>query len=81
MVGIPGSAGLVLIAGVAHLNGEGAVFKAMLTGWGRQQASRLLGEDHRRPGPGWSVGRYTAPLLRAHGGVGRFRVPSRGRIR
>ena len=44
MVGIPGSAGLVLIAGVAHLNEESAVFEAMLTGWGRQQASRLLGE-------------------------------------
>ncbi|WP_299451237.1 tyrosine-type recombinase/integrase [uncultured Serinicoccus sp.] len=44
MVGIPGSAGLVLVAGVAHLNEESAVFEAMLTGWGRQQASRLLGE-------------------------------------
>lgn len=32
MVGIPGSAGLVLIAGVAHLNEESAVFEAMLTG-------------------------------------------------
>lgn len=44
MVEVPGSAGLVLVAGVAHLDEEGAVFEAMLTGWGRQQQSRLLGE-------------------------------------
>lgn len=44
MVDVPGSAGLVLVAGVAHLDEEGAVFEAMLTGWGRQQGSRLLGQ-------------------------------------
>ena len=41
---MPGSAGLVLVAGVAHLDEAAAVFEAMLTGWGRQQRSRLLGE-------------------------------------
>lgn len=40
---MPGSAGLVLVAGLAHLDEEGAVFEAMLTGWGRQQGSRMLG--------------------------------------
>ncbi|QFG69506.1 tyrosine-type recombinase/integrase [Ornithinimicrobium pratense] len=43
MVDVPGSAGLLLVAGIAHLNEESAVFEAMLTGWGRQQQSRLLG--------------------------------------
>jgi integrase/recombinase XerC len=39
----PGSAGLVLVEGVHHLNEEAAVFEAMLTGWSRQQGSRMLG--------------------------------------
>ena len=41
---MPGSAGLVLVSGVVHLDQESAVFEAMLTGWARQQRSRLLGE-------------------------------------
>ena len=41
---MPGSAGLVLVSGVVHLDQESAVFEAMLTGWARQQKSRLLGE-------------------------------------
>jgi integrase/recombinase XerC len=40
----PGSAGLALVEGVLHLNEEVAVFEAMLTGWSRQQRSRMLGE-------------------------------------
>ena len=44
MVDVPGSAGLVLVAGVVHLDQEAAVFDAMLTGWGRQQKSRMLGD-------------------------------------
>ena len=44
VVDMPGSAGLVLVPGVAHLNEDAAVFEGMLTGWGRQQGSRLLGE-------------------------------------
>lgn len=44
MVDVPGSAGLVLVSGVVHLDEEAAVFEAMLTGWGRQQRSRMLGE-------------------------------------
>lgn len=38
----PGSAGLSLVTGVAHLNEPAAVFEAMLTGWMRQQLSRGL---------------------------------------
>jgi integrase/recombinase XerC len=41
----PGSARLVLVEGVLHLNEEMAVFEAMLTGWSRQQRSRMLGES------------------------------------
>jgi len=40
---VPGSAGLVLVSGVVHLDEATAVFQAMLRGWGRQQQSRLLG--------------------------------------
>jgi len=40
---VPGSSGLVLAAGVAHLDEASAVFEAMLTGWSTQQRSRLLG--------------------------------------
>ncbi len=45
MTDTPGSARLVLVEGVSHLNEELAVFEAMLTGWSRQQRSRMLGED------------------------------------
>lgn len=44
MVGFPGSAGLLLVPGVTHLNEPAAVFEAMVTGWSRQQRSRQLGE-------------------------------------
>ena len=40
---VPGSAGLVLVDGVAHLDEPAAVFEGMLSGWGRQQRSRMLG--------------------------------------
>lgn len=40
---IPGSAGLSLAAGVIHLNEPSAVFEGMLSGWTRQQQSRMLG--------------------------------------
>jgi len=42
---VPGSSQLVLVAGVAHLDEERAVFEAMLTGWSRQQRSRMLGDS------------------------------------
>jgi integrase/recombinase XerC len=42
---VPGSAGLVLVEGVAHLDEEAAVFEAMVVGWSRQQKSRLLGDS------------------------------------
>lgn len=38
-----GSAQLVLVRGAALLYPEEMVFEAMIEGWGRQQASRLLG--------------------------------------
>nr|WP_238994842.1 tyrosine-type recombinase/integrase [Mycolicibacterium chubuense] len=44
MLSVPGSAHLVLASGVVHLDEPSAVFEAMLLGWGRQQASRLLGQ-------------------------------------
>ena len=44
VVDLPGSAGLELAPEVAHLNEETAVFEAMLTGWSRQQKSRMLGD-------------------------------------
>jgi len=44
VVDMPGSAGLVMVSGVVHMDPEAAVFEAMLTGWARQQRSRLLGE-------------------------------------
>lgn len=40
---VPGSSGLVLTAGVAHLDEASAVFEAMLSGWSTQQRSRLVG--------------------------------------
>ncbi|WP_203433946.1 hypothetical protein [Jiangella asiatica] len=42
---VPGSARLVLVDGVVHLDEETAVFEAMLSGWERQQHARLLGES------------------------------------
>lgn len=42
MVAVPGSASLVLVDGVVHLDEDAAVFEAMLAGWSRQQRSRLL---------------------------------------
>jgi integrase len=39
-----GSARLLLVPGVTHLNEPAAVFEAMLAGWGRQQKSRQLGD-------------------------------------
>jgi integrase/recombinase XerC len=39
---VPGSAKLVLVEGVLHLDEAAAVFDAMLSGWSRQQHSRLL---------------------------------------
>ena len=39
-----GSSRLALVDGVVHLDEERAVFEAMLTGWERQQRSRMLGE-------------------------------------
>jgi integrase/recombinase XerC len=44
VVGVPGSAGLVLVSGVRHLNEPAAVFEGMVEGWSRQQRSRMLGE-------------------------------------
>jgi integrase/recombinase XerC len=41
-VSVPGSAQLVLAPGVVHLDEPAAVFEAMLSGWSRQQKSRLL---------------------------------------
>ncbi|MER7453064.1 tyrosine-type recombinase/integrase [Nocardia beijingensis] len=42
MAKIPGSAGLVLVEGVRHLDEPAAVFEAMLRGWSNQQKSRML---------------------------------------
>jgi integrase/recombinase XerC len=41
-VSVPGAAHLVLTPGVVHLDEPAAVFEAMLSGWSRQQKSRLL---------------------------------------
>lgn len=46
---VPGSAHLVLAPGVVHLDEPSAVFEAMLSGWGRQQRSRLLAEATIEP--------------------------------
>jgi len=40
---VPGSAGLVLVDGLVHLDEATAVFEAMLKGWSTQQKSRMLG--------------------------------------
>ena len=45
MAEVPGSARLVLVDGVIHLDEEAAVFEGMLEGWARQQKSRLLGDS------------------------------------
>jgi cobalamin synthase len=39
-----GSAALMLVAGVRHLDPLRAVFDAMLAGWTRQQQARLLAD-------------------------------------
>ncbi|MCX4097716.1 hypothetical protein [Nocardia sp. alder85J] len=44
LVEIPGSARLVLVEGVRHLDEPAAVFEGMLTGWANQQKSRMLAE-------------------------------------
>ena len=44
MAKVPGSAGLVLVDGVVHLDEPAAVFEAMLSGWARQQKSRMLAD-------------------------------------
>lgn len=46
---MPGSARLELVAGVVHLDEQAAVFAAMLSGWERQQRSRLLAEATVEP--------------------------------
>lgn len=43
--GLDGSAPLMLVSGVRHLDSQKAVFEAMLAGWVRQQQARLLGEQ------------------------------------
>ncbi len=48
---VPGSARLVLASGVVHLDEQAAVFAAMLSGWERQQRSRLLAEATLRAHP------------------------------
>ena len=46
---VPGSAHLVLAPGVVHLDEPSAVFEAMLSGWARQQMSRLLADATIEP--------------------------------
>lgn len=46
---MPGSAGLVLVSGVAHLDPARAVFDAMLDGWAAQQRARCLKEQSIKP--------------------------------
>ena len=46
---VPGSAHLVLAPGVVHLDEPAAVFEAMLSGWSRQQKSRLLSDSTITP--------------------------------
>ncbi|MGH9248982.1 MAG: tyrosine-type recombinase/integrase [Acidimicrobiales bacterium] len=46
---VPGSARLVLVDGLVHLDEATAVFEAMLAGWERQQLARLLGESTIKP--------------------------------
>ena len=41
-VWVPGSATLLLVPGMAHLDPQRAVFEAMLDGWALQQRSRNL---------------------------------------
>lgn len=46
---VPGSAHLTLAPGVVHLDEPAAVFEAMLSGWSRQQGSRLLADGTVTP--------------------------------
>lgn len=48
-VDVPGAAHLSLAPGVVHLDEPSAVFEAMLSGWARQQRSRLLAEGTIAP--------------------------------
>lgn len=61
---VPGAVPLSLAAGVVHLDEAAAVFDAMVTGWSRQQKSRLLGEA--------TVGARTALVRRFATFVGTF---------
>ncbi|MFT3851356.1 MAG: tyrosine-type recombinase/integrase [Ilumatobacteraceae bacterium] len=56
-VGLPGSAGMALAAGVVQLDPERAVFEAMLSGWAAQQLSRRLAEPTIRRRE-WAVRRF-----------------------
>jgi integrase/recombinase XerC len=49
VVEVPGSARLELVAGVVHLDEQAAVYAAMLSGWDRQQRSRLLADSTVEP--------------------------------
>ncbi|MEU2042692.1 tyrosine-type recombinase/integrase [Nocardia niwae] len=49
MAKIPGSAGLILVEGVRHLDEAAAVFEGMLTGWENQQRSRILQTSTIKP--------------------------------
>lgn len=46
---VPGAAHLSLAPGVVHLDEPAAVFQAMMTGWARQQKSRLLADTTVAP--------------------------------
>src|SRR5947208_5721818 len=46
--GMEGSASLMLVSGVAHVDPQRGVFEGMLKGWGRQQLSRSLAESSVR---------------------------------
>ena len=44
-VSLPGSAQVVLVGGVVHLDPASAVFEAMLEGWATQQRARFLKDN------------------------------------
>jgi integrase/recombinase XerC len=56
---VEGSARLMLVAGVRHLDPQRAVFDAMLAGWARQQQARLLAQ-HTISGNVAAVRRFAA---------------------
>lgn len=49
MAEVPGSARLILVPGIAHLDEPTAVYEAMLKGWSNQQKSRLLADSTVTP--------------------------------